>query len=60
MEVTDSNHPDDIHFNLDKLNTLIPENIKTYIYMMHFRNDECMKKVAELGYKIVEVNVKIC
>jgi hypothetical protein len=28
--------------------------------MMHFRNDECMKKVAELGYKIVEVNVKIC
>jgi hypothetical protein len=28
--------------------------------MMHFRNDECMKKVADLGYKIVDVHVKIC
>ena len=60
MEVTDSNHPNDIHFNLAKLDTLIPENIKPYIYMMHFRNDECMQKVADLGYKIVEVNVNIC
>lgn len=54
MEVTDLNNPSDIHLNLDKLLSVIDENTKNKIYMMHFRNDICFKKVIEAGFKVVE------
>lgn len=54
MEVTDLNNPGDIHLNLDKLLSVIDENTKNKIYMMHFRNDICFKKVIEAGFKVVE------
>ncbi len=60
MEVTDSTEPNNIHLNVDKLIAVLPESIKPYVYMMHFRNTVCMQKVIDYGFNIVDVNVKIC
>ncbi len=60
MEVTDLDTPDDIHMNLDRLVNVLSEDIKSQIYMMHFRNAECMQKVKDYGFNIVEVGVKFC
>lgn len=54
MEVTDLNNSYEIHLSLDKLLSVIDEEIKNKIYMMHFRNDMCLKKVIEAGFKVVE------
>ena len=60
MEVTDLNTPDDIHMNLDRLVAVLPESVKSKIYMMHFRNDQCKEKVKNYGFHIVDVGVKLC
>ena len=52
-------HPNNIHLNLDRLNEVLPDEFKPYVYMMHFRNDECMEEVNKLGYKIVKIGEKI-
>ena len=54
MEVTDIDNPIDIHMNLDRFVAAINDEIKAKTYMMHFRNDECMKKVIASGFKVVE------
>lgn len=56
MEVTDLLSPEDVHMNLDVFDQAINKEVKDKVIMMHFRNDECMKKVIDYGYKIVDCN----
>lgn len=53
MEVTDLNNPKDIHLSLDKLEASVTQDVKEKIFMMHLRNDGCLEKVLNAGYKVV-------
>lgn len=57
MEVTNINVPMDVHLYIGDLLPVITEEIKEKIYMMHLRNEECMQRVLEEGFKIVSVNL---
>lgn len=42
------------HLNVDKLNNVIPDNLKDKVYCMHLDSDELIKRIKELNLKIVK------
>lgn len=57
MEVTDLNNPWEIHLSLEKLIATVTPKMKEKVYIMHFRNDDCFKKVQEAGFNVVCVDM---
>ncbi|MBR3840389.1 MAG: MBL fold metallo-hydrolase [Erysipelotrichales bacterium] len=55
MEVTNVKIPGDVHLYVDDLLTVIDDTIKDKIYLMHIRNNECMEKVIDEGFKVVNL-----
>lgn len=58
MEVTDAKNKNDIHMNIYDLCEVIPQVYRNKIYMMHFRNENCMKIVQEAGFQIVKIDAE--
>lgn len=53
MEVTDIYIPDDIHLYIDHLIEYVDKKWYSKIWIMHIRSDDCMKKVLNLGFHVV-------
>lgn len=53
FDVTLNNGEDSHHLNINVLNDIIPNRLKERVYCMHLDSDLLIKKINELGYKIV-------
>jgi ribonuclease BN (tRNA processing enzyme) len=54
-DVTEYDGDDNVHMNIDKLATLVPEKLRPFVYLMHFADNFPKSKAIELGFKITEV-----
>jgi len=52
MEVTDLHIPGDIHLNIEALEAVIPLEMRTKLWMMHLRGDECIARAKAAGFQI--------
>jgi len=53
MEVTDLKIPDDVHLNIENLETVIPLPMRHKVWLMHLRSEECVKLAQEKKFQIV-------
>lgn len=54
MEVTDLKIPNDIHLNIDILKQAIPSSLRSQVFLMHIRSDQCIVMAKEAGFQIVK------
>lgn len=55
VDTTSANYPGNVHLYIGDLALIIPENMRSKVYCMHFNNDECIKIAKEYGFNVVEV-----
>lgn len=55
MEGTDLDIPDDVHLNIDKLSSVIPQHLHSCVYLMHIRNHACVEDAIKNGFHIVKI-----
>ena len=53
IETTSIDYHNNIHLYIGKLNEVIPENLKDKVYCMHINNDDCIDKINEYNFNIV-------
>lgn len=47
-------YPGNVHMYIELLNSIVTATQKEKIYCMHIDNDECLNRIKELGFNIVE------
>lgn len=52
MEATDVLIPGDVHVYMPRLERLFPPEIRKRVYLMHFRNRQCIRAAEEKGFQI--------
>lgn len=53
MEVTDLHIPGDIHLNIEALEAIMPLTMRSKLWMMHLRGDDCIARAKAGGFQIV-------
>lgn len=56
VEATDLNIPGDVHLYIGEMAKCIPSNLSSKVWMMHMRNEACMKEALKLGFNVVNVD----
>ena len=54
FDTTLNDSKDSHHLNINKLNSVIPNELKDKVYCMHIDSDELIERVKELNLKIVD------
>jgi len=52
---TTLNESSPVHLPLSKLSSLVPEELKSKVFCMHLESQECIEKVIENGFNVVEI-----
>lgn len=55
FDVTEYDGDDNVHMNIDKLASLVPEKLRSSVYLMHFADNFNKQKALDLGFKLTEV-----
>ena len=55
LDTTLSNYPGNVHLYIGDLNKIIPDTLKNKVYCMHVNSQECIEKVHEYGFHVVEI-----
>lgn len=50
----DTTEKDQVHLDINTINSIVPEELKSHVYCMHFKDDEIIKLAQSLGFNIVE------
>lgn len=50
----DTTEKDPVHLDINTINSIVPEELKSHVYCMHFKDDEIIKLAQSLGFNIVE------
>jgi ribonuclease BN (tRNA processing enzyme) len=58
LETTLLDYSGNAHLPLRALNEIIPKNLRTKVYLMHFNNADCIAKAEELGFQVVQCITK--
>lgn len=62
VDTTTADFPGNVHFNINSLAKVIPEEIKKKIYCMHINNDDCLVQAKINGFnevKTIEIKEKL-
>ncbi|MDR2922353.1 MAG: MBL fold metallo-hydrolase [Treponema sp.] len=54
----DSNNdlsPNPYHFRLKEIYDIVPPELRSGVYCMHFNSDQCMQDARDFGFKVVEI-----
>ncbi|MBE6160764.1 MAG: ribonuclease Z [Firmicutes bacterium] len=55
IETTLLNYEGNVHLYIGFLDEVINEELKKQVYCMHVESDECIKRVRELGFNVVDI-----
>lgn len=54
LETTLLDYTGNAHLPLRALDEIIPKDLRSKVYLMHFNNADCIKKAEELGFQVVQ------
>lgn len=58
IDTTNENYPGNVHLYIEILEKEIPIELRNKVYCMHVNNDSCIDRAKELGFKVVNTQIK--